>query len=152
MSLLKTALFGLSAAFMVTLAYGTLDENCLGCLCQASTGCQNIGGCPRGYCGPFLISRAYWIDAGKPVFSNHAHNPDAPGAFESCAADLACAADIVRAYMAKYGNQDCNGDGFVSCTDFVKIHKLGRNACGNHLQQGEFVSAYENCRHNFNLV
>ena len=46
--------------------------DCLGCLCEASTSCNSTIGCtsapPGGYfCGPFLISRAYWVDAGKPV-------------------------------------------------------------------------------------
>ncbi|KAK7060662.1 hypothetical protein SK128_018827, partial [Halocaridina rubra] len=52
-----------------------VDPNCLGCICEASTRCNVSVGCHTPYagayfCGPFLISWAYWADAGKPVLQN----------------------------------------------------------------------------------
>ena len=50
-----------------------VPEDCLGCLCQASTGCNMTMPCTNGQqylCGPFLISWAYWADAGKFVLAN----------------------------------------------------------------------------------
>jgi len=46
-----------------------MSESCLACLCAASTDCQLSKGCVGGgeYCGPFLISKPYWLDAGTPV-------------------------------------------------------------------------------------
>lgn len=57
-----------------------VPEDCLGCLCQASSGCNLTTPCTTGHqylCGPFLISWAYWADAGKFVLAND--NPDRKG-------------------------------------------------------------------------
>lgn len=102
----------------------------MGCLCQASTGCNLTIPCTSGHqylCGPFLISWAYWADAGKFVLSND--NPDRKGgkdcahlfmtltsppfqndlltlklnvAFEACVQDPVCAGETVRGYMVKF--------------------------------------------------
>lgn len=42
-----------------------LSEGCYRCLCHVSTLCQLSNECKGGYCGPFNISRVYWVDAGK---------------------------------------------------------------------------------------
>ena len=50
-----------------------VPQDCLGCMCQASTGCNTTIGCTGGsqyLCGPFLISWAYWADGGKSVLVN----------------------------------------------------------------------------------
>merc|ERR1711911_138782 len=50
-----------------------VPEDCLGCLCQASTGCNMTMGCTGGnqyLCGPFLISWPYWADGGKFVLTD----------------------------------------------------------------------------------
>lgn len=42
------------------------------CLCAASSGCPDEPlGCAEGYCGPFQISKNYWLDAveGTPLES-----------------------------------------------------------------------------------
>ncbi|KAK8747276.1 hypothetical protein OTU49_016726 [Cherax quadricarinatus] len=152
MSLVKTALLGLTTLLLVVLAngqeYAPVDENCLGCLCEASTKCVNPGYCPNGYCGVFLISHAYWLDTDKLVRPGDSNARQ--GAFEDCANDLACAANIIRNYMGKHA-QDCNGDGVITCTDYVKIHKLGRNACFGPLT-GEFGALYESCRSKLGLI
>lgn len=44
-------------------------EACLGCICDATTACNLTIGCTAGLCGPFLIGRQYWIDAGAPVLA-----------------------------------------------------------------------------------
>ncbi|KOB71123.1 Uncharacterized protein OBRU01_12280 [Operophtera brumata] len=43
-----------------------LNESCVRCLCHVA-GCDTAHGCSDGYCGPFYISRVYWVDAGKPT-------------------------------------------------------------------------------------
>nr|XP_053637219.1 lysozyme-like isoform X2 [Cherax quadricarinatus] len=140
MSLVKTVLYALTAAIVVVMVYGQENDlvtpNCLGCLCEASTQCNASSPChtPAGggyYCGAFLISWAYWADAGKPVLKGD--NPEAQGAFENCVLDLHCAAVAVRQYMKKFA-RDCNGDGVVTCTDFVRIHKYGQTGCTAPLQ------------------
>lgn len=44
-----------------------LSESCYRCLCYVSTKCEIEHECTAGYCGPFNISRVYWVDAGKVV-------------------------------------------------------------------------------------
>ncbi|XP_063243618.1 uncharacterized protein LOC134542938 isoform X1 [Bacillus rossius redtenbacheri] len=41
-----------------------LDSVCVRCLCEAASNCNETVGCHKGYCGPFFISRNYWLDAG----------------------------------------------------------------------------------------
>lgn len=43
------------------------SEDCVACLCDASSACNLTIGCFAGLCGPFLIGRQYWLDAGAPV-------------------------------------------------------------------------------------
>ena len=109
-----------------------VSDNCLECICEASTNCNTSLACstpyPGGYfCGAFLLSMAYWTDAGRPVLVND--DPDRKGAFENCALDLYCAAETLRRYMKKFSNNfersDCNNDGVVNCHDFAIMHRLG---------------------------
>ncbi|KAK4292134.1 hypothetical protein Pmani_035080 [Petrolisthes manimaculis] len=145
MSLIKATLLALTAATIFTFVYAAklpnaqvpeqyvVQPNCLGCLCEASTNCNVTQGCHVPYagayfCGPFLISWAYWSDAGKPVITND--NPDRKGAFENCVNDLYCAAQTVRNYMANFSDiTDCNGDGVLDCVDFAYIHNNGGFNC-----------------------
>jgi hypothetical protein len=43
-----------------------LNDACFRCLCHVA-GCDMSHPCAGGYCGPFYISRVYWVDAGKPT-------------------------------------------------------------------------------------
>ena len=65
------------------------------------------------YCGPYLLSWAYWSDGGQPG-----------GDYATCANNKGCAQQAVQGYMNKW-ERDCNGDGLIDCTDFAAIHKLG---------------------------
>merc|ERR1712190_126463 len=49
-----------------------LSDNCIGCICEASTDCKKNTKCINGdsFCGPFLIPRGFWIDAGQCVLDN----------------------------------------------------------------------------------
>ncbi|GAB6030931.1 hypothetical protein CHUAL_007757 [Chamberlinius hualienensis] len=105
----------------------TVDDACLKCICLASSGCApracHLAGPSQYFCGSYLISWAYWADAGKPQ-----DNPHDPHTFEKCLTHNQCAEQTVRAYMAKYG-KDCNFDGQINCLDFAKIHKSGPHGC-----------------------
>ncbi|XP_011696004.1 PREDICTED: lysozyme-like [Wasmannia auropunctata] len=109
-----------------------LSEVCLGCLCEVSTGCNVTIGCSkwRGVCGPFDITRDYWIDAGRPTLNNEPYSN--MNAYDRCANDPYCAANVVQAFMAKFG-RDCTGDGVVDCEDYLRIHRLGANGCSGTL-------------------
>merc|ERR1712012_614573 len=58
-----------------------LSDNCIGCICEASTSCNKNAKCINGdsFCGPFLISKGFWIDAGQCVLDND--NPSDPQAW-----------------------------------------------------------------------
>ncbi|XP_055599146.1 lysozyme 2-like [Uranotaenia lowii] len=123
-----------------------LDATCFRCICEPSTGCSPQLKCNRGYCGPFSISRAYWIDSGKVV--KERDDADRWGAYEDCANEYECATAIITQYMEKYG-KDCNNDGLVDCVDYAMLHINGGPTChtplnadfrrkfGRCLQQGQ---------------
>lgn len=139
-----------------------LNSMCFRCLCEASTGCSNRLRCDQGvcvtcrhliknwnqliavkfqYCGPFSISRAYWIDAGKVVKAQD--DPNRWGSYEECANNYDCATDIITQYMEKYG-KDCNNDGLVDCVDYAMLHINGGPTC--HLPLNlEFSRKFNNC-------
>jgi len=118
-----------------------ITDDCLGCICEAASGCDTSTQCIRaGFCGPFHISWPYWADAGK--LSIQGATPD--DAYSSCANDVYCAADTVRAYMKKFPN-DCNGDGKIDCQDYAMIHIYGGYGCGGS-QEGPFFTKFRTCR------
>ncbi|CAB0036432.1 unnamed protein product [Trichogramma brassicae] len=47
-----------------------LDVICLGCICEAASGCNQTLGCVGDVCGPFHITQIYWTDSGKPTLDN----------------------------------------------------------------------------------
>ncbi|XP_066966294.1 lysozyme 2-like isoform X1 [Macrobrachium rosenbergii] len=152
MSLIKTAIVCVTAAviFALVQGQGSVQPNCLGCICEASTQCNVSVGCHTPYagayfCGPFLISWAYWADAGKPVIQND--DPNRQGAFENCVNDLYCSAETVRQYMGKFAtNGDCNEDGQVDCTDFAQMHRMGGYGCRDpSIRTTDFYKRFETC-------
>ncbi|XP_049850555.1 invertebrate-type lysozyme 3-like [Schistocerca gregaria] len=124
------------------LAAGQLSQECLGCICEAASGCDVNSGCNGDVCGPFKITWAFWADAGKPVISGDNANSD--GAYVRCSSDVYCAASAVGAYMSKYAT-DCNGDGQIDCFDYAAIHRLGKNACNGQIDLG-FQNRFLQCQ------
>ncbi|XP_065157864.1 uncharacterized protein [Atheta coriaria] len=109
-----------------------LTPQCMRCLCVAATNCDLTLGCKAGYCGPYKISRVYWIDAGRHVMDED--DPERAGAFQDCAINYQCAQRMVKNYMAKYG-RDCNDDGVTDCTDFSMINFNGGWQCSPSLMR-----------------
>ncbi|KAJ8684301.1 hypothetical protein QAD02_020093 [Eretmocerus hayati] len=118
---------------------------CLGCICDAASGCNTTLGCTNDVCGPFRITLSYWTDGGKPSLNNET-NPD-DSAFEECVNDAMCAARAIQGYMERY-SQDCNNDGVVNCDDFARIHKLGGFGCTAPLDE-EYEKDFNVCRNVF---
>ncbi|CAH0720440.1 unnamed protein product, partial [Brenthis ino] len=123
--LLKSLLFILISAYFVKsetdIKVSNLNDTCLRCLCHVA-GCDLSHGCSGGYCGPFYISRLYWIDADKPTLPED--SPDRKEAYEDCAREYHCARKIVENYLAKFG-KDCNRDGVTDCFDYMMINYNG---------------------------
>merc|ERR1711988_275865 len=95
------------------------------------------------FCGPFLISRGFWIDAGQCVLDND--SPSDPQAWKRCALDLVCSANTIRSYINRFG-KDCDGDQLVTCEDYVMIHKNGGWNCGKSLVGSKFWEVYQTCK------
>ncbi|KAB0794164.1 hypothetical protein PPYR_13784 [Photinus pyralis] len=118
-----------------------LTQVCLGCICEAISGCNTTRKCVGNICGPFSITWGYWADGNKPTIAQK--SVDDPDAYASCANDPYCAASAVQQYMYKF-YQDCNGDGKVDCDDFAAIHKLGGYGCQGPLPDF-YVQRYRQC-------
>merc|ERR1712141_183470 len=116
-------------------------HECLGCICEASSKfCKVDMGCVAGgsLCGPFLISRGFWIDGGRCTEGGATD-------WKSCALDIKCAAKTLRSYYNALA-QDCNGDGLVTCDDYAMMHKNGAYSCSNNVQNSDFWKIYSKCR------
>lgn len=122
-----------------------VSKVCLGCICEAASGCNTTIGCNGDVCGPFRITWAYWADAGKPTLNNEANTND--GAYPRCVNDAFCASRAVQGYMTKFG-RDCNGDGVINCDDFIRIHRHGGNACSSPLND-KYENVYKTCMQTF---
>lgn len=44
-----------------------VTQTCLGCICEAISGCNRTTLCTGDVCGLFRITWAYWSDSGKPT-------------------------------------------------------------------------------------
>lgn len=107
-----------------------LNDDCLQCICRASSGCDHLLRCiTRGteekYCGPFQLTEEYWNKAGSP--GDQASNFIS---FEDCANDADCAVETVTNYMKKY-HKDCDGDENITCMDYARLHRLRPDECDN---------------------
>uniref|UniRef100_T1GX33 lysozyme n=1 Tax=Megaselia scalaris TaxID=36166 RepID=T1GX33_MEGSC len=71
-----------------------VTEVCLGCICQAISGCNSTAICNGDVCGLFRMTWAYWSDAGKPTKDNE--DPSSQNAYANCANDPYCAARAVQ--------------------------------------------------------
>ncbi|KOC65902.1 Lysozyme, partial [Habropoda laboriosa] len=130
---------------LVTGADTTLSRVCLGCICEAASGCNVTLGCDETVCGPFRITWNYWADAGKPSLEGKQSTNE--NEFSKCVNDPSCAARTVQGYMTKFA-QDCNGDGNINCDDFLRIHRLGGYGCSGPLNQ-KYEDTYKLCMQTF---
>ncbi|XP_059085568.1 lysozyme 2-like isoform X2 [Tigriopus californicus] len=123
-----------------------VTDTCLGCICEASSSCNATIGCINNndLCGPFLISKAFWIDAGQCTLTPN-EDPNGKDAYVRCASDIGCSSDILRSYFTRF-LKDCNGDRLVTCEDYVMLHKNGGWNCGTDLAGTDFWDLYLECR------
>jgi len=79
-----------------------MTPECLQCLCEGASGCKQDLGCDNGVCGPFQITRPYWLDAGKPTVKDDRRGSKNPAAYAECANNMECSGRAVTAYMKRY--------------------------------------------------
>lgn len=66
--MLFAAVFLICSVISSALVEAELTDQCLGCICHASTKCNRDIGCTEaGVCGPLLLTWPFWADAGKIV-------------------------------------------------------------------------------------
>ncbi|XP_014221985.1 lysozyme 2-like [Trichogramma pretiosum] len=129
-----------------------LDVICLGCICEAASGCNQTLGCVGDVCGPFHITQIYWTDSGKPTLDSDKPEATDEEAFARCVNDVNCAARAVQGYMEKY-SQDCNGDGVIDCEDYARIHYLGGYGCSAAAKLDKnYAKAFNFCQKAFQAV
>jgi len=95
------------------------------------------------FCGPFLLSKPFWVDGGSCVLEGD--SPGDPGAWRRCALDIICSANTIRSYINRFG-KDCNGDALVTCEDYTMIHKNGGWNCGTSLVGSNFWNLFQTCK------
>lgn len=133
---------GLDGAMTNGLVSVGLNDDCLQCICRASSGCDEQLRCiTRGsedkYCGPFQLTEEYWNKAGSPG------DPANSGftSFEDCANDVECAVETVTNYMKRY-HKDCDGDDNITCMDYARLHRLRPDECDNTEKLANDFDAY----------
>lgn len=129
-----------------------LSDACYNCLCHVSTECQLSHQCTKGYCGPFNISRVYWVDAGNVTLPDD--DPERNHAWEDCARSFHCAKRIIEGYLERFG-KDCNGDGVTDCYDYMMVNGNGGYGCTSPLNRSangrRWLQRYEDCRRSLGL-
>lgn len=114
-----------------------LDNLCLACLCEASSGCSDVG-CrdatyrpdlgPRQLCGPFQIDINLWRKYGHNGTVSFSTNQTE---FRACANDFACSEEVVTKYLLEKAElypafESLNGETSLNqCWSYYAIHRLG---------------------------
>merc|ERR1712215_607915 len=98
---------------------GLFREICLDCICQGSTsGCNGTIDCSKdGQCVLSSIHEQHWKDLGSRG-----------GSFEACWSDPECSRNTNWVAKSMF-NEDCDGDGKVTCADFLASHMSGKGDC-----------------------
>nr|XP_046916665.1 uncharacterized protein LOC124497097 [Dermatophagoides farinae] len=143
------------------------NDDCLRCICAASSGCQINSRCriiePDKYlCGPFRLSRSYWKMANNSS-PNHYQWLDYPFNFEQCAHDLHCSIRTIKNFMRKFFFGKCpqlseqlllfNGNNrsiFDQCTRISMIHYQAIYGSEDVDQHSSSPISWDNC--NMNLT
>lgn len=131
----------------VEMQQGPVNNECLQCICLATSNCDLKVGCSTDTCGPLGITWGYWNDAARPVLDQD--NAFADGAYVRCANDETCAVRSLQNYMLRYA-RDCNGDGQITCYDFAAIHRVGSDACGGQLD-ADYINKLGKCITQFGI-
>ncbi|XP_014219639.1 lysozyme-like [Copidosoma floridanum] len=125
----------LAAAFVYGEEQGEITQACLGCICDAASGCNTTIGCTGDVCGPFRITKIYWTDGGKPSIDGESDGDDS-GLVISLFIVYKNNHDEILKNIVQW---DCNGDGTIDCNDYARIHHLGGFGCTGALDE-----TYEN--------
>ncbi|XP_032519140.2 lysozyme-like [Danaus plexippus] len=122
-----------------------ITRGCFRCLCHVYTYCTISNECGEEYCGPFHISKSYWIEAGNITLEGD--DPDRKNAWKDCANDYFCAQDIMKGYLQKF-SKDCNSDGMINCYDILTINSNGGDCrpLNQSLSGRVWLKRYEECR------
>jgi hypothetical protein len=101
------------------------DEQCVRCICEASTACFSILECAKKG-----ISVDYWRQAGALVVTGGVVKDQSDDAYAECIQDESCVLETIDSYTKKILRHinDVNCDGIVDCRDYFSAHKFGTGA------------------------
>jgi len=128
-------LFILTITFIVANSY-TLDPKCIECI-KKSFGQHESRPCKETGCGPFAMTKPYWIDAEKPTVAG------LEPTFENCAKNYECSVQSMNNYMERF-QKDCNNDGEIDCLDYLAIHVNGPYSCENEVSDAH-TNGFRKC-------
>lgn len=97
-----------------------MTDVCLGCICEAVSGCNQTLKCNGDVCGLFRITWPYWADSGKPTLNNEPQTTET--AYNNCVNDPFCGAQAVQNYMAKFGQVSLRLNELIA--GYPKFHEL----------------------------
>jgi len=122
-----------------------ITDSCLDCICKRNDCEKRIGKrITDGVCGPYYLSKQYYIDAGSPGAEMGL------GTWEQCCQNMNCSRLCVRRYADKYGDI-CTYPQKAKCKDFTRLHwgyggNLSRTACRTQdyrLREDNIATAWE---------
>lgn len=124
-----------------------VPQDCLECICHASSRCNNNAGCVsdgtgKFICGPYQVDWEYWTEAGKPGQRADLSNLEN---FQQCLTNRQCADETVRGYMTRF-LKDCDENGVRDCNDMAAIHIAGARNC--HAQwylDSQYYADFRSC-------
>ncbi|XP_076326140.1 lysozyme 2-like [Tachypleus tridentatus] len=137
----KVLIYEVLLVTVTVIGQNYVSDECLKCICQASTKCNLSQGCNTN-CGPYLISFAYWKDAGLPgKTKNYVDYND----FVACVTNVQCAKQTIRGYMKNWA-RNCVKNREINCNDVARIHKTGRVGCHGTWYKGtDYWKLFKQC-------
>ncbi|XP_013792023.1 lysozyme 2-like [Limulus polyphemus] len=139
--MLKVLIYEVLLVAVTVTGQNYVTRECFDCICEASTGCNINQGC-NTYCGPYLISYAYWIETDQP---GRTGNKNLYDDFTSCVKKKECAEETIQSYM-KIWAKNCVKNKEINCNDVARIHKTGRNGCnGTWFESTQYWRLFQDC-------
>ncbi|CAG7728821.1 unnamed protein product [Allacma fusca] len=125
------------------------SAKCAICACFGKTDCPNdtFPCFSKFMCGP--LPQPIWDNETNPIED-----------YDDCMKNFGCSVCTIHGHMRKFppSGKDCNGDGILTCEDFVQQFYFGESSCGRELNQEEkpiydrFKSCYDMAEENFTIL
>lgn len=117
---------------------GRIAEECLECICDASSNCDTSVQCiskqrDKNRCGLYMIS---WNQFQESEIASLKPDLGDDKFYYECTTNRNCAEKLIHLYIEKH-QKDCNNDGKIDCYDIAAIHRVGPSQCNS----GKFLQS-----------